>query len=255
MNGSADRWGREHASVLASSMNRWLHDTWFRVEWEGLEHIPRDGGALLVSNHAGMMPVDGLLLQYGIERESGRPVYALAHDGFWRWPFIGDFLSRSGGVVAHPENAQRLLRTEQQLLAVLPEGAKGPVKPPSERYKLQRFGRGGFVETAMRAGVPIVPIVLMGTEDATPTAGTLRMFGQQAPITWNALVLGPILGAFVQLPVKIRARVLEPVSFDEPPELQRYSRSRVLREAEQIRGRMQTVLDEMLAARASLWAG
>lgn len=255
MSSHSDHWGRETSALSDNPINRWLHDIWFRVEWEGTELVPKTGGALLVSNHAGMMPVDGTLIQYGIERHVGRPVYALAHDGFWRWPFVGDALSRVGGVVAHPENAQRLLRTEQQLLAVLPEGTKGPVKPRSEKYKLQRFGRGGFVETAMRAGVPIIPIVLMGTEDATPTAGTLRLFGQQAPITWNALFLGPLLGAFAPLPVKIRARVLEPVTFDEPPELERYSRSLVLDEAEKIRARMQATLDEMLAARESLWAG
>ena len=255
MSPRSDRWGRESSGLPWNPVGRWLHDSWFRVEWDGTDHVPRTGGALLVSNHAGMMPVDGLLIQFGIQREVGRPVYALAHDGFWRWPFVGVALSRSGGVVAHPENAQRLLRTEQQLLAVLPEGAKGPVKPLSEKYKLQRFGRGGFVETAMRAGVPIVPIVLMGTEDATPTFGTLRLFGQQAPITWNALLLGPIVGAFVQLPVKIRARVLEPVFFDEPPELERYDRSTVMNEAEKIRGRMQATLDQMLTARVSLWTG
>jgi len=248
-------WGRDPSGIRDNPLYRWLYDIWFRVEWKGLDHVPRTGGALLVANHAGMMPIDGLIIQYGVEREVGRPVYALAHDGFWRWPYVGESLSRFGGVVAHPENAQRLLRTERRLVAVLPEGAKGPVKPPSEKYRLQRFGRGGFVETAMRAGVPIVPIVLMGTEDATPTAGTLRIFGQQAPITWNALLLGPLLGAFVQLPVKIRGRVLEPATFEEPPDLPEYGRSRVMDEAEGIRARMQQALDEMLAARRSIWTG
>ena len=255
MKREVDRWGRSTSWVLRNPLCRLGHDIWFRVEWQGLEHVPRSGGALLVSNHAGLMPVDGLMIQYGIESQIGRPVYALAHDGFWRWPFIAPLLSRAGGVVGHPDNAQRLLRDEKQLVAVLPEGAKGPVKPRSQKYKLQRFGRGGFVETALRAGVPIVPIVLMGTEDTTPTAATLRAFGQQAPITWNALVFGPLAGAFLQLPVKIRARVLEPVSFDEPPELPRYSRSMIMDQAEAIRARMQQALDEMLAARKSLWTG
>lgn len=251
---AADRWGRESGG-LSNAYYRWLYDVWFRVEWENLHLLPRDGGALLVTNHAGMMPVDGMVIQHGVESELGRPVYALAHDGFWRWPFFGTMLSRGGGVVAHPDNAQRLLQTEGQLVAVLPEGTKGPVKPRSEKYKLQRFGRGGFVETAMRAGVPVVPIVLMGTEDATPTATTLRAFGQQAPITWNALVFGPLAGAFLPLPVKIRARVLDPVDFDEPPNQPSYGRAKVMDAAESIRVRMQEVLDDMLAARESLWTG
>lgn len=255
MSSKYDRWGRETSGGMANAYARLLYDVWFRVEWENLERVPREGGALLVSNHAGMMPVDGMIIQYGIETEIERPVYALAHDGFWRWPFIAPWLSRNGGVVAHPENAQRLLRTEGQLVAVLPEGAKGPVKPPSEKYRLQRFGRGGFVETAMRAGVPVVPIVLMGTEDATPTATTVSAFGQQAPITWNALVAGPIAGAFLPLPVKIRGRVLDSVVFDEPPEQPSYPRSKVMNEAEAIRARMQEALDDMLSSRESFWTG
>ena len=252
---SLDRWGRAPDGGLTHPFYGFLYDRWFRVAWEGLEHLPATGGALLVANHAGMLPVDGGIIPYGIERELGRPVYSLGHDGFWRYPFLGTLLSRVGGVVGHPENAQRLLRDEKQLVLVLPEGAKGPLKPPRERYRLQRFGRGGFVETALRAGVPIVPIALMGTEDATPTAATTRLFGQDVPITWNALAFGPLLGVLVQLPVKIRARVLEPVSFDEPPEQEHYSTSLVMDEAERIRARIQAALDELLRARRDRWRG
>lgn len=249
-----DRWGRS-PGWLGESVYSFLYRRWFRVEWEGLQHLPRDGGALLVANHAGMIPLDGVIIQYGVEEELGRKVFALAHDGFWRYPFIGTLLSRVGGVVGHPDNAQRLLRDEKQLVVVLPEGAKGPVKPASERYRLQRFGRGGFVETALRAGVPIIPMALMGTEDSTPLLTTLRLFGQDAPITWNALVLGPLLGSAVHLPVKIRIRVLEPVVLDEPPELETYSRSLVMDQAESIRARMQEALDDLLRARANRWRG
>jgi 1-acyl-sn-glycerol-3-phosphate acyltransferase len=229
--------------------------SWFRVEWEGLEHIPREGGALLVSNHAGMMPVDGGVIACGIEEEIGRPVYSLAHHGFWRFPFTGKLLNEFGAVVGHPDNAHRLLKDEGAFVVVFPEGEKGPVKPRSERYRLQRFGRGGFVETAMRAGVPIVPIALMGTEDTTPVVGRLDVAGYRYPITLNSLLFGPVLGALAHFPAKIRARVLPPVHFDEAADQPSYSRSRLMDAAEGIRGDLQVALDGMLDRRVSRWLG
>ena len=252
-----DRWGRVDAGAPSGAGG--IFDaavrSWFRVEWEGTEHVPHEGGALLVSNHAGMLPLDGGIIQRGIEREVGRPVYTLAHHGFWRLPFLGRLLSRSGAVVGHPDNAERLLREDGRLLLVFPEGGKGPVKPPSERYRLQRFGRGGFVETAMRAGVPIVPIVLMGTEDSTPLLATFRLAGNDVPVTLNSLLFGPLLGSLAHFPAKIRARVLPPVPFDEPPGLERYSRSAVMERSEAIRDDLQAALDDLLRARRSVWRG
>lgn len=250
-----DRWGRDPERTLRGSLFEAAYWSWFRVEWEGLERLPAEGGALLVSNHAGMMPVDGGLIQYGIQRHANRLVYLLAHHGFFRVPFVGKTLHRAGTVVAHPDNAHRLLREDGQLVLVFPEGEKGPVKPKSERYRLQRFGRGGFVETAMRAGVPIVPVALMGTEDTTPTLIDLELGGRRMPLTLNTALLGPILGSVAHLPAKIRARVLPPVHFDAPPEQASYPRSLLMDEAEAIRGDLQVALDEMYAARKSRWAG
>ena len=248
-----DRWGRDLTAEGSGALFEAAYRSWFRVEWEGLENVPRESGALLVSNHAGMMPVDGGLIQLGIQRETGRLVYLLAHHGFYRFPFIGRMLKRFGSVVANPDNAHRLLKEDKRLVLVFPEGEKGPVKPRSERYRLQRFGRGGFIETAVRAGVPIVPIVLMGTEDATPTVANLELFGQRFPLTLNALLLGPVVGAFAPFPAKVRARVLPPVTFDDVSEP--LSRSVLMDRAESIRSDMQEVLDQMYAARESVWTG
>ena len=252
---SVDRWGRPLVSAPVDGWFRRAYHNWFRVEWEGLEHIPPDGGALLVSNHAGLMPVDGGIISYGVEQETGRKVYSLAHDGFWRYPFVASSIARGGGVVGHPDNADRLLREDRSLVLVFPEGAKGPVKPPKERYRLQRFGRGGFVETAMRGGVPVVTIALMGTEDTTPTVATFQIAGQDVPLTLNTLLLGPLLGPFAPLPAKIRARVLPPVHFDEPAGLERYSRALLMDHAEDIRGQLQDALQGMLGERKSIWSG
>lgn len=253
--GAIDRWGRAPLDAYQNGLFAMACRSWFRVEWEGLEHLPREGGALLVANHAGLMPVDGGVIQYGIESQLRRLVYLLAHHGFFRVPFVGRMMNRSGSVVAHPDNAHRLLHEDGHLVLVFPEGEKGPVKPPSERYRLQRFGRGGFVETALRAGVPIVPIVLMGTEDTTPTLATLELAGRRYPLTLNTVLFGPILGALAHFPAKIRVRVLPAVRFDEPAEQPSYSRSLLMDRAEGIRGDMQAALDEMLAARKSRWLG
>lgn len=250
-----DRWGRAPLDPDPSGLFAVACRSWFRVEWEGLEHVPRTGGALLVANHAGLLPIDGGVIQYGVETRVRRLVYLLAHHGFFRVPFVGRMMNRSGSVVAHPDNAHRLLREDGHLVLVFPEGEKGPVKPPSERYTLQRFGRGGFVETALRAGVPIVPIVLMGTEDVTPTLTVLELAGQRYPLTLNTLLFGPILGPVAWFPAKIRARVLPPVRLDEPAEQPAYSRTLLMDHAEAIRSDMQEALDDLLAARRSRWLG
>ncbi|MCX7622099.1 MAG: acyltransferase family protein, partial [Acidimicrobiales bacterium] len=142
-----------------------IYRHWFRAEWEGFENIPREGGALLVANHAAAIPSDAPVIMHGIETELGRPVYGLADQLFKSMPLVGTLWSRFGGVVAHPDNAYRLLREQEQLVLVFPEGSKGPGKTINQRYQLRRFGRGGFVEIAMRAGVPIVPIAVVGAEE------------------------------------------------------------------------------------------
>ena len=178
---------------------------------------------------------------HGIERELGRPVYGLHHHALSAVPAVGVLLARAGGVVAHPDNALRLLRDDHQLVLVFPEGTKGNTKPYRDRYRLARFGRGGFIETAIRAGVPVVPIALAGTEETMPTMA--RLPGGW-PVTLNALVFGP-LGAAFHFPSTITARVLEPVVLDQPPGLEQYPTYRVADVAEMIRARIQAALDEM----------
>jgi 1-acyl-sn-glycerol-3-phosphate acyltransferase len=236
-----------------------LYQSWFRAEWEGLEKIPTTGGALLVSNHAGAIPSDAPVIMHGVETELGRPVYGLADHMFKAIPIVGTMWSRVGGVAAHPENAYRLLRQQNQLVLVFPEGTKGTGKVYSERYKLRRFGRGGFVEIAMRAGVPVVPIAVVGSEEAMPIIAKVPSLAKligvpYVPITANMLLLGP-LGALVPFPAKMRLRVLDPVTFDVPPDQDRYSKSRIMDEAEAIRVQMQETLYDMLRARRSVWFG
>jgi 1-acyl-sn-glycerol-3-phosphate acyltransferase len=255
-----DGWGRsEHMRQLIRTVYDPIYSHWFRAEWEGLERIPRAGGALLVSNHAGAVPSDAPVIMHGIEKELGRPVYGLADFFFRTVPVVGTLWSRGGGVTAHPDNAHRLLHDEGQLALVFPEGVKGPSKLYKDRYQLKRFGRGGFVETAMRAGVPIVPIAVVGAEESMPIlarSNTLaRVLGvPYVPFTANMALLGP-LGLLAYFPAKFKLRVLEPVHFDVPPGQERYSRSRVMEESEAIRTRIQDALYDMLSRRRSVWFG
>ncbi|MEA3076746.1 MAG: hypothetical protein QOF60_1654 [Actinomycetota bacterium] len=256
-----DEWGRsESMRALARRVYRPFYENWFRVEWEGLEKIPTNGGALLVANHAAAIPSDAPVIMHGIEEELKRPVYGLAEHLFKALPFVGTVWSRVGGVAAHPENAYKLLREQNQLVLVFPEGTKGTGKTYQERYHLRRFGRGGFVEIAMRAGVPIVPIAVVGAEESMPTLFKIPAISKALglpyfPITANQLVFGPLLGSVLYFPSKFKLRVLDPVHFDVPPDQERYSKSRIMDEAEAIRVQLQESLFDMLRKRQSVWFG
>jgi 1-acyl-sn-glycerol-3-phosphate acyltransferase len=256
-----DEWGRsENMRALARRVYDPIYSKWFRAEWEGLDKIPANGGALLVANHAAAIPSDAPVIMHGIETELDRPVYGLADQLFKATPVVGTLWSRLGGVVAHPDNAYRLLHEQGQLVLAFPEGSKGPGKHFTERYKLRRFGRGGFVEIAMRAGVPIVPIAVIGAEESMPIvwkSHTLaKMLGlPYLPVTANMVALGPVLGALTYFPAKFHLRVLDPVRFDVAPGQERYSRSRIMDESEHIRERIQAALYEMLRDRRSVWFG
>ena len=204
-----DEWGRsERTRAVARAIYEPIYSKWFRTEWEGLDKIPAEGGALLVANHAGAIPPDAPVIMHGIEKELGRPVYGLADYFFRTVPVVGTLWARAGGVSARPANAYRLLKEQQQLALVFPEGTKGPSKSFTDRYQLRRFGRGGFVEIAMRAGVPVIPIAVVGAEEAMPIVLRLPTVARALglpyfPITANVLALGP-LGVVTPFPAKFK---------------------------------------------------
>lgn len=259
--GDVDGWGRsERVRALARRLYDPVYRRYFRVEWEGLEHIPREGGALLVANHGGAIPSDAPVIMHGIETELARPVYGLADNLFRSLPVVGTLWSRAGGVPAHPDNAFRLLHDEQQLVLVFPEGTKGTGKLVGERYQLRRFGRGGFVEIAMRAGVPIVPIAVVGNEEAMPILAKSSRLAKllnvpYVPLTANMFLFGPLGGLIMPLPAKFKLRVLPPVHFDVATNQDRYNHSVVLDQSAAIRTKIQDALFDMLRARRSVWSG
>ena len=256
-----DAWGRsEPVRALARTLYEPVYRHWLRAEWEGLEHVPLEGGALLIANHAGAIPSDAPVVMHGIETELLRPVYGLAENLFRQLPVLGTLWARAGGVPAHPDNAYRLLHDDQQLVLVFPEGTKATGKLVGDRYQLRRFGRGGFVEIAMRAGVPIVPMAIVGNEEAMPilwkSPRIAKLLGlPYFPITANQFVYGPLLGYVLPLPAKFRIRVLPPTTFDVEPGLARYNRGMVMEQAERIRSLIQSEVDDLLRNRRSVWRG
>ncbi len=255
-----DEWGRsERTRALARALYEPVYSKWFRVEWEGLDKIPTRGGALLVANHAGAIPSDAPVIMHGIEKELERPVYGLADYFFRTVPVVGTLWARAGGVSARPANAYRLLKEQAQLALVFPEGTKGPSKSFTDRYQLRRFGRGGFVEIAMRAGVPVIPIAVIGSEEAMPVLLRVPTLAKALgvpyfPVTANVLAMGP-LGVVTPFPAKFKLRVLDPVRFDVPADQERYSKSRIMEESENVRTLLQEAVYDMLRDRRSVWFG
>lgn len=185
---------------------RVLYRHWFRVEVRGIEHVPADGGALVVANHSGTLALDALMTAVAVhdEHPGGRFLRTLGADLVFRTPVLGMLARKVGATLASHEDAERLLRAGH-LVGVWPEGFKGIGKPFSERYKLQRFGRGGFVSAALRTGVPIVPCAIVGAEEIYPIVGKsevlARLFGVPYwPITPTWPWLGPL--GLVPLPSK-----------------------------------------------------
>ncbi|MDQ2622754.1 MAG: acyltransferase family protein, partial [Actinomycetota bacterium] len=173
-----DDWGRSEKMVSAlEPLLNFYYRYWFRVEVEGIENVPADRGALLVSNHSGALPPDAPMIMQAIRNEHSnpRPLYMLGEHWFKGYPGVSMLINKMGVVPAHRENAQRLLHDEDRLAIVFPEGQKGSRKVYWQRYRLRRFGRGGFVRTAIRARVPIVPIALIGGEDAMPIFAHLKV--------------------------------------------------------------------------------
>ncbi len=187
---------------------------YWRVEVEGTENIPTSGGALLVSNHAGVLPWDGAMIKVAVFDAVDRHARALIASWFGELPVASWFLRRTGQTLGHPDDTLRLLRAGEMVL-VFPEGVRGTGKPWSERYRLRRFGRGGFVDVAARARVPIIPISVVGSEETYPMLADLQSVAQLLgmpyfPITPTWPLLGPL--GLLPLPSKWRITFHAPVS-------------------------------------------
>jgi 1-acyl-sn-glycerol-3-phosphate acyltransferase len=232
-----------------------LAQKWFRVEVRGAENIPADGGALVVSNHSGTIPLDGLMTMVSVHDATGRNLRPLGADLVFRLPFLGEVARKGGITLACNEDAQRML-SDGELVGVWPEGFKGIGKPFSERYKLQRFGRGGFVSAAMRTGVPIVPCSVVGAEEIYPLVGNVpalaRLLGlPYLPVTPFFPWLGPL--GLVPLPSKWLIEFGEPIRTDSYDEGAADDPMLVFNVTDQVRETIQQTLYSLLVQRGSVF--
>jgi len=235
----------------------WLYRKYWRVETEGVEHVPSHGRALLVANHAGVVPYDGAMIRTAIVAEHPHPRVArmLVVDWAFAMPFASMLLIKTGNVLAHPDNATLLLEREE-LVGVFPEGVKGPLKGYRHRYKVARLGRGGFVQVALRTGSPIVPVAVVGSEEVHPVLTDLRLAAKvlglpAAPITPTFPWLG-LLG-LIPLPSKWL------IAFGKPIDVTRFGPDAadnprlVLEISEEVRAWIQAALNRMLTRRRTIF--
>lgn len=241
---------------MFAPMLRPLYRKWFRIEVSGLEHLPADGSALVVANHGGTFPLDGLMLTLAVhdEHPAHRHLRLLAADYVFKLPLVGEYARKGGATLACGPDAERLLESGE-LVGVFPEGFKGVGKPFRERYKLQRFGRGGFVSAALRSAAPIVPVAIVGAEETYPLLGDIkplaRLLGAPYfPVTPTFPWLGPL--GLLPLPSKWLIEFGEPIPTtgaakwaDDP--------MAVFNLADQVRETIQESLYRLLLRRSSVW--
>jgi 1-acyl-sn-glycerol-3-phosphate acyltransferase len=254
-------WGRSERveGLYDRTLLEFFYRYWFRCEVEGIENVPATGGGLLVSNHSGALPPDAPMIGKAIKEEHPhpRPLNITVEHFFKGYPGFSMLLPKIGCVAAHPANVHRLLRDEEQLVLVFPEGRKGTEKLYKDRYRLRRFGRGGFVEAAMRAQAPIVPVCVVGAEEAAPVFAQLTTLQKLTgllyfPITPTFPHFG-LLGMLGYLPAKFKIRFLEPIHFDEEDMYR--DKSLVQTVAHEVRARIQENVWQMVGERQSVWFG
>ncbi|MET7363937.1 lysophospholipid acyltransferase family protein [Streptomyces sp. NPDC005562] len=247
----------ELTDQVLMSLLRPFYEKYFRVEVKGIENIPADGGALIVANHSGTLPLDGLMMQVAVHdnHPQGRHLRLLAADLVFMLPVINELARKAGHTLACAEDAERLLE-RGELVGVMPEGFKGIGKPFSDRYKLQRFGRGGFVSTALRTGSPIVPCSIVGAEEIYPMIGNAKTVARVLgipyfPITPTFPWLGP-LGA-VPLPTKWTIQFGEPIPTDGYPPEAAEDPMLMFNLTDQVREQIQHSLYKLLVQRRSVF--
>ncbi|WP_328583101.1 lysophospholipid acyltransferase family protein [Streptomyces sp. NBC_00370] len=248
---------KELTDQVLMSLIRPLYEKYFRVEVKGIENIPAEGGALVVANHSGTLPWDGLMMQVAVHdnHPAERHLRLLAADLVFMMPVVNELARKAGHTLACAEDAERLLQ-RGEVVGVMPEGFKGIGKPFSERYKLQRFGRGGFVSTALRAGAPIVPCSIVGAEEIYPMLGNAKTVARLLGIPYFPLTptfpwLGP-LGA-VPLPTKWTIQFGEPIPTDGYPPEAAEDPMLMFNLTDQVREQIQHTLYKLLVQRRSVF--
>jgi 1-acyl-sn-glycerol-3-phosphate acyltransferase len=244
-------WGRSERveGLIDRTLYEFLYRYWFRVEVEGIDNVPLEGPALLIANHSGVLPSDGAMILKAIREEHPhrRRVHLASEQQIARIPGLGMLFTKLGGVGAHPANVHRLLFDERQLVLAFPEGGGAARKPLAQRYRLRGFRDAAFVRAAIRAGAPIVPVAVLGAEEAQPVLVRVN------PLRRLTRLPRLPVGSPVPLPAKFRVRFLEPVAAERLGDDGDQALAAEL--GEEIRALMQENLLEMVAQRQSVWLG
>ena len=234
-----------------------LYRDYWRIETTGIENVPATGRAMLVANHAGVLPWDGTMIKTAVFVAHSRPrhVRALVASLFMGMPVLSWFLRRTGQTVGHPDDTRRLLERDQ-LVLVFPEGVRGTGKHYEDRYKLRRFGRGGFVSTAIRAGAPIIPVSVVGSEEIYPMIGDLsgvaKLFGlPYFPVTPFWPWLGPL--GLIPLPSKWRIQFHPAIHVEENPPDSADDQNIVMALSDQVRDTIQQGVYDNLKLRRGVF--
>lgn len=237
---------------------QFLYHIYFRVDAIGVENVPQHKPAILVANHSGGLPYDGVMIHLAVYNNhiSGRNVRFLVEDFIFNIPLLSEFITRAGGVRACHANATDLLRSGN-LIAVFPEGVKGVGKSYDDRYKLERFGNGGFVRLAMRTKMPIIPVSVIGAEEIHPVVWKSHLLGKALgvpfiPFTPTFPWLGPL--GLIPLPSKWRIVFGKPIFFDKFGPKDAENDKLVLTHSERIREIIQKTLNRELKNRKSIWS-
>lgn len=248
---------RELTEQVILPLARPLYRSYFRVRTTGLEHVPDEGGALLVANHAGALPFDAIMTKVALldDHPAHRNLRELAADLALRLPLVGELARKTGNTLAHDDDAVRLLE-EGELVGVWPEGYKGIGKPFRERYKLARFGRGGYVRVALRARRPIIPVAVIGSEETYPIIGNVRWLARLLnlpyfPITVQFPWLGPL--GVLPLPSRWLIEFGEPIAVTDYPPDAADDPMLVLELSDRVRDMVQHMLYRNLMGRRSVF--
>lgn len=238
---------------------KFLHNRYWRVETYGVNHVPNQGRALIVSNHSGVVAADGAMIKVAVRQShpTHRAVRFLVEDFVYHFPYLGMFMTRFGGVRACQENAERLLQNEQ-VVTVFPEGIKGVGKLYRHRYRLQRFGRGGVIRLAIKTRTPIIPTAVIGAEEIYPMIARSNFLARPLglpfiPVTPTFPLLGPL--GLLPLPSKWSIHFGAPISYEQYGPDAYEDRLLVSRLNEELRESIQEMIKDQLTKRVSVWIG
>lgn len=247
---------KNYINFFSRTLFKFLADWYWRIEVAGSEHIPDEGRGMLVGTHRGFMPWDGVMALHLIVRATGRYPRFLIHPGLVKFPFLANFMTKLGGIIACQENAARIL-DQNELLGVFPEGIHGAFVKYSEAYRIQHFHRDAFVKIAIRKRSPIIPFVTVGSAEIFPVLARINSQLWTRYSEWPAFPITPTFPLVpLPLPSKWHTRFLEPMHIEKDYGPDEVRDVKVVRHiSHEIRNRMQRAIDEMLSRRSSVFFG